>query len=675
MSQNRLWDRRPGIAPGRVSVNCKRHENKLPFRHNRRKVHRGRTGIPRSGHLFGTWPRHAPGWFTAGLRASGENSWKNSCNGGWRRLRKNTRPMRQTNIGTLNAALEYATQFGWPVIPCKRKTPLTRNGYRDATVEPSQIRQWWQRHPDANIGIPSGKRSGFDALDVDSKYYGDEALEELTSVNGRLPETPEAITGSGGRHILFRHEDGVTNSSGNLPKGLDVRGEGGYIIVAPSLHENGRQYNWEDSCRPENVALAPWPAWLLSILRPGNGKHVVEPVGGDIPEGQRNTTLTSLAGSMRRHDMGEEAIREALRVENRNRCKPPLPDSEVQSIARSSTRFRAAAKEGAQKQKIDPLSALCCVAEVESEVVHWLWEPRIPIGHLTGLEGDPGAGKSFLTQAIATGLSCGQGLPGSEAFPPVNTLLLTAEDHVPTTVRPRLEAMGANLARIFAHDDAFPLVGEGLEHLEMLVARTSARLVVVDPIVAYLLPETDMHRANAVRAILTGLASLAKRRNCAMVIVRHLAKGTASKAIYRGLGSIDFAAAYRSILLAGHDADDQEARGLVQIKNNLAPSAEAIGYRVEHGRFRWMGPTNITSDRILAPEAEASALGDARSYLLEVLQDGPKPVKEIMEEARAMGISAATLRRAREALNIKPDKTGFQKAWVWELPRDDQKML
>ena len=244
--------------------------------------------------------------------------------------------------------------------------------------------------------------------------------------------------------------------------------------------------------------------------------------------------------------MSEASILEALMVENRNKCKPPLAESEVRSIAHSCMRYPGATDQLVSGDEADPLAALRCVADVEAESVDWLWELQIPLRHLTGLEGDPGEGKSFITQAIATGLSCGAGLPGAETSPPSNTLLLTAEDYVPISVRPRLEAMGANLERVFAYDEAFSLAADGFGKLEELVARTSARLLVIDPIVAFLPAAMDIHRANEVRAIMAGLAALAQKCNCAVLIVRHLAKGNTSKAIYRGLGSIDFTAACRS---------------------------------------------------------------------------------------------------------------------------------
>jgi hypothetical protein len=238
------------------------------------------------------------------------------------------------------AALVYAQELKFPVFPCKPgdKVPLSPHGLKDATTDPHLIGIWWRNWPDANIGIPTGSISGFDVLDVDEG--GDDTLDELETQNGKLPNTVEALTGGGGRHMLFRHRDGVRNSVRNIP-GIDVRGEGGYIIAAPSVHKSGREYAWELSSRPGEAEIAEWPEWLLDRIRQGNGVVAKPgaPVAGNIAEGKRNATLTSLAGTMRRKGMTEEAIAAALLAENATACKPPMDDDEVRKIAASIIRY------------------------------------------------------------------------------------------------------------------------------------------------------------------------------------------------------------------------------------------------------------------------------------------------------------------------------------------------
>jgi len=311
------------------------------------------------------------------------------------------------------------------------------------------------------------------------------------------------------------------------------------------------------------------------------------------------------------------------------------------------------------------------LADVKPEEVGWLWWPRIPLRHLTTLEGDPGEGKSFVAQAIATALSLGRGLPDMDPTTPNNVLLLSAEDHAGCTIRPRLEAMGADLGRVFCCTDGFTLDPAGLELLEELLKDSTPRLVVLDPLTAYLPSNLDLHRANEVRAPLKALAALAEGYDCAILIVRHLAKGSTSKAIYRGLGTIDITAAARSALLAGHDPDNRDSRAVVQIKSNLGPLADPVGYSIEEGRFAWTGSTGLTAGQILAPEVEDGALSEARRFLHELLSEGTKTASEVEAEANAAGVSKGTLRRAKKALGIKVSKVGFDGSWQWRLPVEE----
>ncbi len=195
----------------------------------------------------------------------------------------------------LQAALAYAKRLGWPVFPCcwiteagacscgrpdcgsPGKHPLTGQGFKEATRDEAQIRVWWTKWPAANIGIPTGAASGFDVLDVDPRHGGEVELDELELMCGQLPATVEAITGGGGRHVLFRHQEGVSNKTGFLP-GLDVRGEGGYVLAAPSRHASGRLYQWELSSLPGEVEFAEWPAWALELVRkPGREEKATPP--------------------------------------------------------------------------------------------------------------------------------------------------------------------------------------------------------------------------------------------------------------------------------------------------------------------------------------------------------------------------------------------------------------
>jgi hypothetical protein len=230
----------------------------------------------------------------------------------------------------LDAALEYASGHG-PVFPVRRdKTPCTAHGFKDATTDEATIRAWWGKWPGAGIATPTG--GGLLVIDVDEP----DALKKLEADDGPLPPTVEVVTPRPGRHLYFPGE--ATNSRGRLPEGIHCRGRGGYVLLPPSPHRNGR-YEWGTG--PDEATIAPAPEWLLELLDADKRNNGAAPrVEGDIPEQQRNDTLTSMAGTMRRRGFSEQGIAAALLVENRGRCKPPLPDKEVRKIAQSVGRYK-----------------------------------------------------------------------------------------------------------------------------------------------------------------------------------------------------------------------------------------------------------------------------------------------------------------------------------------------
>ncbi|MCI0388981.1 MAG: bifunctional DNA primase/polymerase [Acidobacteria bacterium] len=220
------------------------------------------------------------------------------------------------------------------------KHPRTKNGMHDASTDEAKIRQWWDTWEDANIGVATGKEAGFFVLDVDPRKGGAKALASLEAKHGKLPETRTADTGGGGLHHLFKYPDfPVKNSTGGLGPGLDIKGEGGAIVVAPSLHASGNRYRWRNI---EPIADAP--EWFLRLLREAQKSRAngSAEVGETIPQGQRNATLTSLAGTMRRRGMGAEEIEAALLVTNNKRCDPPLAEDEVRKVASSVCRYKPA---------------------------------------------------------------------------------------------------------------------------------------------------------------------------------------------------------------------------------------------------------------------------------------------------------------------------------------------
>ncbi len=231
------------------------------------------------------------------------------------------------------------------------KHPRTQNGLTDATDDVTALRRWWGMWPTANVALRTGAVSGVVVLDIDADGFG--AFEALCALHGHpswCPDTWTVSTGGNGLHVYLRHPGPGTHiktTAGVLALGVDVRADGGYAILPPSLHASGNRYQWSEGLAPWDVDLMEAPSWLLALLvdppqptRPTTTSATrVVGTSGPIPTGQRSATLTSLAGSMRRHGFGENSIAAALAVENAARCHPPLDIAEVAKIAASVARY------------------------------------------------------------------------------------------------------------------------------------------------------------------------------------------------------------------------------------------------------------------------------------------------------------------------------------------------
>ncbi len=246
----------------------------------------------------------------------------------------------------VEAALGYLHR-GWSVVPVQAlgKRPLVRwEPFQHHCPEETAIEGWFRRWPDANVAIVTGKVSGLVVLDVDPQHGGDDSLMELERRYGALPETVESISGGGGRHVYFRHPGGELRNRVALAMGIDLRGDGGMIVAPPSIHPNGRRYEWEVSHHPDDVPLAQIPSWLLALARgetPFLGhplSHWQNLVQQGVAEGERNNTIASLTGHLLWHGVDPVVAAELLHCWNRVRCRPPLSDKEVAQTVESIVR-------------------------------------------------------------------------------------------------------------------------------------------------------------------------------------------------------------------------------------------------------------------------------------------------------------------------------------------------
>ncbi|WP_413569178.1 AAA family ATPase [Bdellovibrio sp. HCB117] len=291
--------------------------------------------------------------------------------------------------------------------------------------------------------------------------------------------------------------------------------------------------------------------------------------------------------------------------------------------------------------------------EVEAEKIDWLFEPYIALGKVSLIEGEPGIGKSFLSLAIAASISKGGGdLPANKNTLPVQkTLLMSAEDGLGDTVKPRLLNMNADLSKIFAPSDVFTLDDKGFELLEKLIVREKASFVILDPMTPLLKAGTDVNKAVDMRPFFKRLTGIAKRYHCAIVVNRHLAKNTEQKGVSRGLGSIDIAAAVRSIVqVTAPDQKDKSLRQVEHVKCNIAAKGKPFTYFLKQDKFSWGG----TMEEVLnAKDEQSGAMDLACNFLLEVLKNGPMKSTDLDALAESRFISKSTLNRAKKKLKPK----------------------
>ena len=315
------------------------------------------------------------------------------------------------------------------------------------------------------------------------------------------------------------------------------------------------------------------------------------------------------------------------------------------------------------------------LSDVRREQVDWLWAGRIPFGKVTLLEGDPDEGKSTLVLDLAARASTGTRMPfDCTDRVPAGVVILNAEDGLGDTIRPRLEAAGANLTRILGFRfEELPEIPGSLDVIEAAVRRVEAVLVVVDPLMAFLSERVESHRDHHIRRALAPLAALAQRTGAAVVAVRHLNKSAGTSAKYRGGGSIGITGAARSVILAAPDPDDPERKIIARVKGNLGPAWAAIAYRLmsagETVRIEWLEETAHTADGLLTSESTEtrSALDEAVRLLTAQLADGPVEARQVKRELGRAGVSLRTLERARAALGVIARPDGYQGRWQWCL--------
>ena len=294
------------------------------------------------------------------------------------------------------------------------------------------------------------------------------------------------------------------------------------------------------------------------------------------------------------------------------------------------------------------------MSDVELTPVDWLWKPYLPFGKLSVLQGNPGEGKTYFAMHLAATCTNGKLLPNMERMEPFNVIYQTAEDGLGDTVKPRLIEAGADLDRVLVIDDSDVQLTLSDERIEKAIIENNARLVIIDPIQAYLGADVDMNRANEVRPIFMRLGQVAQRTGCAILLIGHLNKAAGMQSLQRGLGSIDIAAAVRSVMFIGKLKHDPTMRILTHEKSSLAPPGVSLAFSLgDEGGFRWVGEYDITADEMLSgiePQRETKTQ-QAKDLICTLIAGGKQVLSEDIDKAALeRGIPGRTVRDAKREL-------------------------
>lgn len=571
-------------------------------------------------------------------------------------------------------ALWYA-EMGLSVFPLKPgdKIPATANGFKDATTDRAKVADWWGRCPDHNIGIATGTPSGgLVVIDMDMHVEkgvnGYETLKEWQQENGELPDTWMSITGSSGYHWLYKDAASHGCRTG-IYEGIDIRADGGYIVAPPSVHPNGRRYEWEQGPGDCEIAQADSRVREFLLGHMPEGKQAFTPPE-TIPEGGRTDAMIKLIGSQRGSGLSDEAIIAAVRAENEARCVPPLTDQELEKTVFPALKrgweverpYTAAEKMKPAPQVSHSLD-MVAMDEAEEKTPEWLVTGYIPRYQISSLAGDGGSGKTTAWCSLAADISSGRKTFLENFFPdsfgggvPQKVMFFSAEDSFEYTLKRRLRKNGANLANIFSidiADERFQDIKFNSRFLERLIEKHRPALCIFDPIQAFVPPDIRMGDRNAMRSCLSPLIGYGEKYGTTFLIIEHANKQSGVWGRKRIADSADIWDISRSVIMAG-ETNEKGIRYLSHEKSNYGPTGSTVLYAIDDEVVKFKGYTD-KKDKDFVTETDyttrqAPQRAEAKEFILDFLKDGEKEVSELDEMAAAMSISKSTLKRAKSDL-------------------------
>jgi hypothetical protein len=544
--------------------------------------------------------------------------------------------------------------MGWPVFPLNGKQPLVSHGHREATTDEAQIREWLARWPNANIGVPTGLL--FWVLDMDPRHNGDESLRALIYKYGALPRTLQQMTGGGGRHYLFALPDQmeIRSITGLLP-GLDVKGIGGYIVVAPSIHPDTRQpYLWDGLEPPEKQPILPAPAWLLDLIRTHHQAKASEPVEvpPQIKHGVQHYTLFRLGCSMRRNGLEKDEIFSALWQANLNRCEKPGPEENIRELAEDICRRYPAGHINSNSTVSIP-KALPAPVEPETEPP----EPKAPrpvkpvkkslreealvlynadypapkpivdpilYPGLTILGGRPKVGKSWFALQLALAVVSGQKLAGYlDIKKPGRCLYVSLEDR-PRQIRARLHRLTQPhdfLADLHFIYELPPLFSGGAITLDTELQEHPVEVLIVDSLFAAV-QQAKRQNVDVMQAdynIVNLFRQLAEKYSIALVLIAHTRKA-AGDFLDLIQGTTGTTAATDAVWVLQRTP---EANYILSV----------TGRDFDNNTFG-LKRTEASPAWIITGEGDEIAQSEARREILDLLREGPLKPSTIAQRLR-----------------------------------------
>jgi AAA domain/Bifunctional DNA primase/polymerase, N-terminal/Primase C terminal 1 (PriCT-1) len=587
-------------------------------------------------------------------------------------------------VSDLQAAAIEAAKFGLRVFPLRprSKEPRMQGGFKNATNDPGYVGGLWSQWPDSNIGLDLP--DGVVVVDIDEED-GTERVRDLD-----LPSATTVIRTARGFQGFYRLPEGRTVRQGPLDGVGDLKVAGaGYVLLPESVHPSGAVYSFAKGSLQgilDPPPLTEEHVKAIERLRGGTtstGKAA--PLPDTIPAGQRNHVLASLAGTMRRVGATEDEILSAISTANENRCQPPLDADEVEKIAKSiAGRYEPAPPKLAVVEVADRW-VLQALAQATPRQVQWLVRGLIPLKYLTLIAAIGGQGKTTYMLGVAA--------RGSVAEKPWDTIYVSFEDTADEVLNPRVQAAGGDLLRV--HElvlsdadalDSFTLPRD-VENLQQLVQDVSAKLVVIDPIVAAVDAKLDSYKDQHVRQVLAQLWRVAREENCAIGLVGHLNRVPSTDAYLRIANSSAFWNAARSVVLITEEGEEDDGKRLItQRKANLARLAPVerhvledvvlpdtidtdTGKRIVASRMRFIEVAeDVDPSGILGP-SKPTKIETTETLLDALLADGEWHESEgVTKLMGAAGFSKRTVQRAAKDIGVEHKYEGFPaKSW-WRCP-------